>query len=162
MSAILHEGGQFVTWNGKTFRVDSDHSDYQAMIAAGVTPARDLNAAAAQRLAALADRRWRATQRFTYDGVQTAADSAIAVVTAAIVSLQIAGPNAQAKPWKLGDGAWRVFDLADLIAFGQAIEAHVQACFNVEQQKAAAILAARDAGDAAALDAVDIDSGWLA
>ena len=42
-------------------------------------------------LAALANRRWQATQRFTYDGVQTVADGAATALTGPLSAMQLPG-----------------------------------------------------------------------
>jgi hypothetical protein len=109
-----------------------------------------------QALAALAARRWEATQRFTFDGVSTPADSAISPLTAKILAMQITDPQGSAT-WKLGPGEFRTYGLLELIALGAAINAHIQACFNLEASLSAAILAAETPE---ALAAIDITQGW--
>ena len=106
-----------------------------------------------QKLRDLADYRWQKTQRFTYDGVETQADPAIAVVTARVVAAQFLPPESTTK-FKLADGEFRVWSAENLIAFGMAINAHVQACFDREDQLTALILAAEDPSS------VDISTGW--
>ena len=114
---------------------------------------RSLDQQRSDRLGVLADRRWRATQRFTYDGVETQADPAISAVTAAVVSSQFMAPGST-RTWKLADGAFRTWSVNDIVAFGMAISAHVQACFNREADLAADIAGSDDP------DAIDIESGW--
>lgn len=101
-------------------------------------------------LAALANRRWQETQTFTYDGVQTAADGAATAMTGAIVAMQLPG-GPDTVLWKLADGDFRVWDLAALVAFGQAVRAHIQACFDHEATLAAAILNGEEP---------NIEAGW--
>lgn len=107
----------------------------------------------ADRLRHLADYRWQKTQRFTYDGVETQADPAIAVVTARVVASQFLPPDATTK-FKLADGEFRVWNSADLIAFGMSINAHVQACFDREDELTALVIAAEEPAS------VDITTGW--
>lgn len=101
-------------------------------------------------LAALANRRWQATQTFTYDGVQTAADGAATALTGAIVAMQLPG-GPDTVFWKLADGDFREWDLAALVAFGQAVRAHIQACFDHEAALAAQILNGEEP---------NIEAGW--
>lgn len=53
--------------------------------------------------------------------------------------------------WKVGDGQFLTLDAPSIIVIGQAVRAHVQACFDRE----ADLLALIDAGEAP-----DIDTGW--
>lgn len=101
-------------------------------------------------LAALANRRWQATQRFTYDGVQTVADGAATALTGAIVAMQLPG-GPDTVLWKLADGDFREWDLAALVTFGQAVRAHVQACFDHEADLAGQILNGEEP---------NIEAGW--
>jgi hypothetical protein len=109
-----------------------------------------------ETFADLAARRWEATQRFTYDNVDTVADSAISPLTAKILAMQITDPQGSAT-WKLGPGEFRTWNLAQMITYGAAINVHIQACFDREAQLSAAILAAATPGD---LAAIDILTGW--
>lgn len=61
--------------------------------------------------------------------------------------------------WKVAPGVFIDLDAATIIAIGDAVTAHIQACFANEAALTAAILAA---ADIAALDAIDIESGWPA
>lgn len=108
---------------------------------------------AADRLRELADCRWQKTQRFTFDNVETQADPAIAVVTARVVAAQFLPPNSTTK-FKLADGEFRVWTTENLIAFGMAINSHVQACFDREEQLTEMIIAASDPSS------VNIMTGW--
>jgi hypothetical protein len=101
-------------------------------------------------LAGLANRRWQATQRFTYDGVETVADGATTALTGAIVAMQLPG-GPDTVLWKLADGDFREWDLAALVAFGQAVRAHIQACFDHEATLAAQILNGEEP---------NIEAGW--
>ena len=115
-----------------------------------------MEAERAAMLRRLASRRWEATQRFTYDGVLTQADPAIAVITAAVVGRQAFGITAP-QAWKLADGEFRQFDTPALLAFGAAVQAHIQACFDREAALTAAIVAAETPE---ALAAINIEQGW--
>jgi hypothetical protein len=53
--------------------------------------------------------------------------------------------------WKLADGDFREWDLAALVAFGQAVRAHIQACFDHEATLAAQILNGEEP---------NIEAGW--
>lgn len=102
------------------------------------------------KLTALANRRWQATQHFTYDGVLTVADSAATTLTGAIVAMQLPG-GPDTVLWKLADGDFREWDLAALVTFGQAVRAHIQACFDHEADLAAQILNGEEP---------DVEAGW--
>lgn len=116
-----------------------------------------LASAKAARLAALADMRWRATQAFAYDGVDgVPADGALTAVLGVVVADTVA-PTGGTITWKLKDGEFRTWSVEDVAAYGIAIRAHVQACFDTEQRLSAAILAAADYD---ALDAIDLAAGW--
>lgn len=104
---------------------------------------------AAPLRASLANRRWQATQTFIYDGVQTAADPAATAITGALLAMQLGGPDTVT--WKLADGEWRTWGFTDLLAFGQAVRAHVQACFDHEAELAALIGEGHEP---------DIEAGW--
>jgi len=113
--------------------------------------------AKAERLATLAGIRWRATQTFTYDGVDgVPADSALTAVLGVVVADTVA-PVAGDITWKLKDGEFRTWSVEDVAAYGIAIRAHVQACFDNEQALSDAVLAAADHD---ALDAIDLTAGW--
>ena len=112
-----------------------------------------------ERLAALAGIRWQATQAFTYDGVAgVPADSAMTAVLGVVVADTVA-PTGGSITWKLKDGEFRTWSVDDVAAYGIAIRAHVQACFDNEQALSDAVLAA---ADFAGLDSIDLTSGWPA
>lgn len=109
-------------------------------------------------LQALADRRWAACQTFTYDGVRTAADPALTAVTGYVVAAQIQAPEGPTT-WKLGQGQFRQWALSDIIAYGIAIRAYVQACFDRERALSDAIEAAETAAELAPIT-LSIGTGW--
>lgn len=109
----------------------------------------------AKALKSLADRRWWKTQTFTYDGVETQADGAIAVVNATLTLRQRRGvPAEYPQTWKLGASEFRQWDKAQIEAFGFAIADHIQACFEREAELSALIIAAEDPSS------VDTSTGW--
>ena len=114
----------------------------------------DLKAA---KLAALADRRWQAeVGGITLNGVPIKTDrESTGKITAAYVQAS-ANPEFSVR-WKVDTGVFVTLDAATIIAIGNAVTAHVQACFDNEDVLTTAILAAEDK---AALDAVDIETGW--
>ena len=110
---------------------------------------------AADRLAALADLRWQKSQAFTYDGVLTQADPAIAVVNATLSMRERRGVPAEApQTWKLSQADFRQWNEPQIEAFGFAIADHIQACFDREAVLTAMILAANDPAS------VHINIGW--
>lgn len=112
------------------------------------------------RLAALADRRWRETQTMTYDGVDDVpADPATAVVNATLSMRERQGvPAAHTQTWKLrSPDVFRTWAHADIEAYGFAIGAHIQACFDREAELAALMPPGASIAD---LKAVDISTGW--
>lgn len=115
-------------------------------------PPLTLAQAKAQALAALADQRWEATKWFTFDGVRTQADAAISVITGRLVLRRETGlPDGFEMVFKLANGQMRSWDKAGDVAFGAAVAAHVQGCFDVEKALTAAVA---DAQTAAAVQAL--------
>lgn len=111
----------------------------------------------ATKLAALAERRWQAeTGGMVIGGVPIKTDrESTGTITAAYV--QASGNPAMTVRWKVDTGVFVTLDAATIIAIGDAVTAHVQACFDNEDVLTTAILAAEDQ---TALDAVDIEAGW--
>lgn len=116
----------------------------------------DLANLKALKLRALADRRWRASLRFEFDGVETYALEAIPAITAAIVARQVLD-SSEPQVWKLADGEFRLWTTEELVAFGADVNSHVQGCFDNERTLTAQIEIAESVE---ALDAVDIEAGW--
>ncbi|MBG0809842.1 DUF4376 domain-containing protein [Methylosinus sp. H3A] len=152
--------------DGALVPVDSETADsraYRDWLAAGHAPtplpAPTLAALKAAKFAALADRRWRAeTAGVTVGGLSIPSDAATqSKLTAAVVAGVL--DNNYAVTWKLANGTFQLLDHATLIAVAQAVRAHVQGCFDHEATLTAAITAA---ADAAALAAIDIETGWPA
>lgn len=110
----------------------------------------------AAKLAALADRRWTASLASTWRGRAIACDVTAATnVLGAVVGLQLANSTGPVM-WKFDEG-FLDMTLADLIDLGQAMRAHVQACFVNEADLTRQIAAAVDAG---AVAKIDITHGW--
>jgi len=123
-------------------------------------PTPTLDEMKTQKLAALAERRWRAEGAGVTVGdirMQTTRDAWTPL--ARLHQRALADPQFACPAWKLGDGAFISIDNATLVAIGGVVEAHVQSCF-VREKEIAALIAA--APDAAAVAAVDIESGWPA
>lgn len=59
--------------------------------------------------------------------------------------------------WKIAPGVFVPLNAATIIAIGDAVTAHVQACFDHEGAVTTAILAAEDHD---ALDMIDMGAGW--
>lgn len=110
------------------------------------------------KLAALASRRWQATQYFQFDGVKAPADSAIQAITAIAVSVSM-GLRSETDliVWKLIDGEFRHWSLQQLLSYASAIQVHIQNCFNHEALLSGLIQAADTIED---IDSVDIETGW--
>ena len=108
--------------------------------------------------AKLADLRWNKSQTLTYDGVVAPADGAMAALTGVVVAVQagLIQPDATIT-WKLADNEFRDWSAQDLLAYGAAVQAHIQACFVREAAFCALIDAA---ADEEALDAIDFQEGW--
>ena len=118
-----------------------------------------LEQARADKLAALAERRWQAeTGGVLVGGMPVKTDAgSTAKITAAYV-------QAKANPaftvnWKVDKAMFVTLDAATIIAIGDAVTSHVQACFDHEMALTTQIMLAKDAK---ALDAIDIDAGWPA
>lgn len=111
----------------------------------------------ATKLAALAARRWQAeTGGIVVGGlsVKTDEDTQRKITGAYVQALQ--NPSFTVK-WKIATGVFVTLDDATILVIGDAVTAHIQSCFDKEADLTADILAA---ADEAALDALDIESGW--
>lgn len=114
----------------------------------------ELADAKATALAELAAARWIATQTFTYDGIETQADGAIAVLTGILtLRRELEIPVEATTAFKLGDGEFRSWDRDGLVAFGAAVSVHIQTCFGIEALATAEIMAAATAANALAIPA---------
>ena len=106
----------------------------------------------------LADLRWNKSQTLTYDGVVAPADGAMAALTGVVVAVRagLIQPDATIT-WKLADNEFRDWSAQELLAYGAAVQAHIQACFVREAAFTALIDAATDEE---ALEAIDFEEGW--
>lgn len=118
---------------------------------------RDIGERKALMLAALANRRWQAEEGGTsLGGAPLATDRTTQTKVTAAYLKATANPAYTIPDWK-GPAGWMTLTAPQIIAIGDTIEAHVQACFTREKQIATAIGAAEDHD---ALDQIDIHSGW--
>lgn len=122
-----------------------------------VPPAADVRSARRAELAAL---RWEKQQTMKWRGRVVAADDVTTGrIVAAVVRGQVTGDQAATIRWKFGDADFDQITLVDLVAYGGAIGAHLQGCYDREAELVAAIAAAPDV---AAICAIDITGGWPA
>lgn len=107
--------------------------------------------------AALAATRWdHETSGLTFDGHIIATDVVSQTkIIGAVVGVQL-DPTATLN-WKTAEGDFIPLSASSIIAIGQAMRAHVQACVDRE---AALVSVINAAADEAALDAIDITVGW--
>ncbi len=102
--------------------------------------------------------RWEATLFFQYDGSRAWADSALGAVIGIVVGAQILPPTGP-QNFKLGPGVFRLWTVEQITAYGIAIRAHIQACFDREAELTAAVMAATTAEDIMAI-AAEAQGGW--
>lgn len=79
-----------------------------------------------------------------------------AILTAAYVKA-LNNPSYVIPDWKIADGVFVTLDSPTIIMLGDAVEAHVQACFTREKVLTMEIMSAQDASE---LAAIDITVGW--
>ena len=109
-------------------------------------------------LATIAAYRWNRTQRMDYDGeTDVPADPALSVITSIAVAEQLAPSGGATRTFKLKPGAFRQWTVAQIVGYGMAIGAHVQACFDREKELADLATGGDIAGALAALE-----TGWPA
>ncbi|WP_374578290.1 hypothetical protein [Phenylobacterium sp.] len=112
----------------------------------------DLAVARQRALQQLAAGRWQAEQAFVYDGVRTAAKSALADVTSLIADRRERGVDAQAiTRFKLADGEFREWGEAELVAFRSVIRAYLQGLYDLEAAATARVRAAVNTPEALAV-----------
>lgn len=115
-----------------------------------------LATAKAHMKAQLAAIRWGKTQVFPYDGVLAYAEPAMGPVLGKIRILEELGSNGPIK-FKLNATAWRNMTIADLKAYGLAIDAFMQPYYDHEAAQGDQIDAA---SDFVAVNAIDLEAGW--
>lgn len=150
-------------WMGGAWRLTAaggwDLVDPDLLLSPGAPdPSLVLSAARADRLRALADRRYQAeTADIQVDGIRLRTDrEAQSLLTGAALAALLDPGYSLA--WKGVEG-WVDLSAAQVIALAGAVRTHVQACFDRERALAQLIDLAPDP---AALNAVDIDAGWPA
>jgi len=129
--------------------------DQVAELAALISPSLDQRKARA--LAALAARRWQAETGGIIVGglaIKTDEDTQRKITGAYVKADKDAGFTVQ---WKVDAGVFVTLDAAIIVAVGDAVTAHIQSCFENEADLSTLIV---EAGDEAALAAIDIESGW--
>jgi hypothetical protein len=107
----------------------------------------------------LADRRWQAEiGGISINGSIIATDekSQAKFMGAVVAAMLDANYSVQ---WKMPGGSFVTFNHDQIIAVGQAMRAHVQACFDREAELSAQI---NGASDAEAIAAIDLNAGWPA
>lgn len=114
----------------------------------------------AETLARLADRRWQAeTGGVILNGAPVKTDRDTQTkLTAAYVKAD-KNPDFSIQNWKVADGVFVTLGASTIIATGDAVTAHVQACFDKEASLTATIMGATTVD---VLLAIDIESGWPA
>ena len=110
------------------------------------------------RLQELAKRRYKAEEGGTLLGGNPLATDRMtqSKITAAYVKASV-DADYEITAWKTGPGIFSTLTAATIIAAANAIEAHVQACFDNEASLSSDIT---DAADLEELAAVDIEAGW--
>lgn len=123
-----------------------------------VAPTVSLADQKAGALAALAARRYHAEiSGATFGGNAIPTDRVTqAKLTAAYIKAS-ADVNYQIANWKSPDGTFATLDAVAITALANAVHDHVQACFDHEATLSAAINAATDATE---LAAVNLETGW--
>ncbi|MBZ9850124.1 DUF4376 domain-containing protein [Mesorhizobium sp. CA14] len=112
----------------------------------------------ANKLAALADKRWTIENGgVVINGASVRTDANSQAKITGAVSLFQNDPELESIDWEAQPGVWVTLDAATMKAIGIAVGRHVQACFSRARALSASIMAAPDIE---ALDAVDIEAGW--
>lgn len=135
--------GEGARWDGRGWLVTS---------AAGRFAARK-----DEKLAVLAARRWRAETGgivFMTMAIKTDEDTQRKITGAYVQADK--NPAFTAR-WKMDAGVFVTLNAATIIAIGDAVTAHIQTCFDKEADLSDLITAAEDE---AALEAIDIETGW--
>jgi len=137
--------------DGQTVEITQD--EYDAMF-----PVPTLDEQKAAKLAALAYKRWQvATGGITVESLSVPTDDTTQLKATAAYVKATKDSDFSISSWKLPDGTFMALDNATIIAIGDAITDHIEACFDNEATLTTAINAA---ADQTALNAVDITSGW--
>jgi hypothetical protein len=155
---FLDDPGPSTVWFSRKEETKSyDGSNFVVTVTYGA-PSTLVDAKSAA-LAYLADRRWQAETGGTTvnnSPVTTDAQSQAKITSAVVAAMLDANYSVQ---WKMPGGNFVTFNHDQIIAIGQAMRAHVQACFDREAELSAQI---NGASDAEALAAIDLNAGWPA
>lgn len=109
-------------------------------------------------LAQLAEHRWNKQQTFQLNGATMKSDpETVSSLTATVVLMDANPDSPQTRRWKVGPSTWQTFDRNALVAIGTAAAAHIQLCFDKEEELMVQLLAAETVDD---LLEIDILEGW--
>ncbi|RWK26834.1 DUF4376 domain-containing protein [Mesorhizobium sp.] len=112
----------------------------------------------AAKLSALSDQRWKVEiGGILVNGAPVRTDANSQAKITGAVALFKNDPELQAIDWEAQPGIWVTLDAVTMTAIAVAVGRHVQACFSRARALSAEIGAA---SDFAALEAVDIETGW--
>ncbi len=106
----------------------------------------------------LAALRWQKQQGFLFNGSPMKSDpETISSLTATVLLMDVNPDSPQTRRWKVGPSTWQTFDRNTLVAIGTAAAAHIQLCFDREEELMEQLLAAETVND---LLEIDILEGW--
>jgi hypothetical protein len=120
---------------------------------------RSLEEAKTEKLAALAQKRWEVeVGGITVEGARIETDDRSKLLLLGKRTKAVENPEGTTR-WKAGSGQFVDLPNTFIVAAADAVEAHVQACFDREGELTDAILDP-SVDTLAKLDAIDIHSGW--
>lgn len=141
----------------QTIMFDDAYTDAVVAAVNGYDAAH-LARAKAARIEAVADlRRAAIIETFAFNGVSMRLDESCENALSKAYSALQRQPEGTEVDFEVSRGVFMTFDLATVGAISDAAFVHVQACFSNARRLTALI---NDAGDLAALDAVDLSVGW--
>lgn len=124
----------------------------------GPPPPVSLEDRKAAKLAALAAKRWEVeTGGVTVEGSVIRTDAVSQAKLTGAVTLAQSDQTLNSIDWEAQPGVWVTLDPPTIVAMGVTVGRFVQACFSRAKVLSQAITAA---ADQAALDAIDINTGW--
>ena len=104
------------------------------------------------------DLRWIKQQSTIYNGIELECDDiTIGRLTSGAFLMDVNPDTPQERRWKLADDNWITLSKQDMIELGSVIAAHMQTCFNREEELHNAIKSAETIED---LALIDIEDGW--
>jgi hypothetical protein len=108
----------------------------------------------------LAAIRWDQQQTMKWRGrVVASDDTTLGRIMAAVMQSQLTQDQTTTVQWKFGDNDFATLTLADLTAYGMAIGAHLQACYDREAELVDAI---NSTVGVVNVTAIDLTGGWPA